>query len=328
MEAVCSASAAEAGYTYNYQMFPDTPAAGDGVVFLWTATPGGTLDVEIDCPATYTGSDTMEWVYWNGSAWADLTVTSDTTNPDTTDGSQPFVDRGRITFTVPDDIASTTHGTQTGYAVMCRIATGKEAGLTQSPILAAAGPNRILVFDEVRGTMTTKLDPRNLLGATIGAMTAFRLPNATERMLVGLSDGRWLVWPSEDTTNAYADHEGENYHNYSTRYRCFAGQERRGTETKLEKYGLGVLVAANSRRFCVGLAGLDTGANTVIVATEQEVVGANTAQWFNVGFDGHRSGYLWQIALSTTASGLGADENEPNSPEWAVDDLILRTKVE
>lgn len=325
--AAISGTAAKAGYTYNYQMLPDTPVAADAVYFGWTASTATSLTLAVNRPATYTGTDEIDWEYYDSDAsdWVALTISSsgDTTNPDVTDGSEPFVDDGTITFSMSGTWGTTTINSQSAYWIRAKVATGKAASLTQSPILTNPGPGRILVFDEVRGEMISRLDPRNLLGATIQSMFPYRLPTGTERMLIGLSDGRLLSWPSADTTNAYADHEGSNYHNYSTYCRLFAGQERRGKHQKLDGRGLLVHTARNERRIRVEFAGVDTGGNTVTTAVATEIVGANTLKEANVAFDPHRDGYLWQVTISTTASDLGADENEPNSPDWGITDLLL-----
>jgi hypothetical protein len=62
----------EAGYTANYQLFPDAPAAADAL-YLGAAA---TFDrVIMDMSATvqvYDEASVLAWQYYNGSAWATL----------------------------------------------------------------------------------------------------------------------------------------------------------------------------------------------------------------------------------------------------------------
>ena len=322
--AVLSAAGTGEAYSYDWQLFPDAPAAGDGVAFIFAAVPTGTLTLAVNRPATYLGSDVVEWVYWDGDSYETLTITSDTTNPDVTDGTKPFVDDGTITFTVPDDITSTTVGTQTGYVIMARIATGKAESMTQVPILTPTGPTRILIFDEARGTLTSKLDPRTLCGATIGAMWQHRLPTGEAKMMIGLSDGRILSWPSAN----YCDTDTDGTYNYSTEWTTFIGQERRHREMLLDDKGLELHVGRNARNLRVTAAGVDTGGDAVTDAVAHDVSDANCRAWVNLALGPERSGAAIKVTFSTTASALAAGEDEPNSPDWQVIDLLAKVDLQ
>ena len=327
-QAVASTSS-NANQTYNYQLFSDTPHASDVVYFGWAAT-ATSLTVAVNRPAAYTGSDVIEWEYYDSdeSDWVALTVaaTADTTNPDTKDGSKPFVDDGTLTFSISGTWGTTTINSQSAYWIRAKVATGKAASMTRGPILTAAGPSRILIFDEARGEMTSVMDPRNLLGATIGAMCECRLPNGVAKMLIGLSDGRTLVWPSVDATNAYADHQSTNYYNYSTYWRGFIGQERRAREMVFTKPGMAIHMADNARRVHIACAALATGGDAVTVAVAQPVIDANAVTWQQIEYYPYTQGTLVQVTIETTASDLAAGENKPNSPNWGVIDLLLTTK--
>ncbi|MHC4371344.1 MAG: hypothetical protein ACYSW8_27340, partial [Planctomycetota bacterium] len=67
-----SVTAAAAGYTANYQLFPDTPAAGDAV-FFGGAVPFPQIGIDMSATVTvYDAASVIGWDYWNGSAWSDL----------------------------------------------------------------------------------------------------------------------------------------------------------------------------------------------------------------------------------------------------------------
>jgi hypothetical protein len=69
-------TAAEAGYTANYQLFPDTPVAGDAVLF-GGAVPFAQLGIDMSATVcVYDAAGVVGWDYWNGSAWADLPQSS------------------------------------------------------------------------------------------------------------------------------------------------------------------------------------------------------------------------------------------------------------
>ena len=129
-EADVDASAAAAGYTYNFQMFPSAPAAGDAVCFGAAAFPTS-VTVAVNRPAVYDEAAVITWKYWNGSAWVAATVTSDTTNPDTQDGTLPFIDDGKITLTDPGDSVAKTINSVSKHYVKAEIATPCTAELAE-----------------------------------------------------------------------------------------------------------------------------------------------------------------------------------------------------
>ena len=132
VQALLSVSGAEAGYTANYQLFPDTEAEDDAVYFGGAAA-FGVLKFDIATAATY-GADSLEWEYWNGSAWSSLTILWDTTNATpAASGVRSFMQDGHVVFSAPTDWASTTVNGQAGFWVRARVATGFD--ITQIPTL-------------------------------------------------------------------------------------------------------------------------------------------------------------------------------------------------
>ena len=87
---------------------------------------GGTVpfcELQFSIPTTvqtYTGAG-VKWEYWNGTMWATLTLTRDTT--DVTDGSghQSFGGSGVVAFVPPSDWAASTLNGQLGYWIHCII---------------------------------------------------------------------------------------------------------------------------------------------------------------------------------------------------------------
>jgi hypothetical protein len=107
-------SATGAGYTANYQLFPDTEAEGDYVVF-GAAIPFCELWFDLSATVAVYGADSVAWKYWNGTAWAALTLAYDHTDADDGDGDRPFQQDGAITFVPPADWAASTIDGQEAY---------------------------------------------------------------------------------------------------------------------------------------------------------------------------------------------------------------------
>ena len=130
VQALLSLSGAAAGYTANYQLFPDAPAAGDAVYF-GAAVPFCELAFDMSgTVCTYDAAAVLGWVYWDGSAWSALTLVQDNSSGSTKNGTLSFGRDGAIHFIPPDDWASTTVNGQAGYWIACVIQAGKAANMT------------------------------------------------------------------------------------------------------------------------------------------------------------------------------------------------------
>jgi len=127
--ALLSASSAEAGYTADYQIFPDTSAADDAVYF-GNSVPFCEIAVNVDTAADYT-SGAVAWEYYDGDSWETLSIVLDNSGSDATDGTTPFQQDGAISFIPPSDWAATSVNSQSAYWVRCRVTTG----LTTEPTL-------------------------------------------------------------------------------------------------------------------------------------------------------------------------------------------------
>jgi len=128
-------SADLAGYGADYQLLPDaaSEAAGDAL-YCGGSVPfcelafdltGGTGQV-----ATW-AADGGLWEYWNGAAWATLTVAQDNTDTTAADGLRPFQQSGAMHFVPPSAWAASTIDSQEAYWIRWRVT---DAQLTQEPI--------------------------------------------------------------------------------------------------------------------------------------------------------------------------------------------------
>jgi hypothetical protein len=125
-------TAAEAGYTANYQLFPDTPVAGDAV-FFGGAVPFAQLGIDMSATVcVYDAAGVVGWDYWNGSAWSDLdaSIVSDGSGSTGTTGDYFAEQDGVLTFIPPQDWAASTIDSQSAYWIRASIETGKAANIT------------------------------------------------------------------------------------------------------------------------------------------------------------------------------------------------------
>jgi len=124
-------SGAGAGYTANYQLWPDTELEDDACYF-GGASPFGILSTNVSATVATYGADSVAWEYWNGSAWTSLTIIYDETDTTAQDGLRPFQQDGETIFSAPTDWAIKTVDGQEAYWVRARIAAG--FNVTQIPL--------------------------------------------------------------------------------------------------------------------------------------------------------------------------------------------------
>jgi len=125
----------EAGYTSNWQIFPDAPADDDAVYF-------GAADVfdAISCPfsatlQTYDAAGVLGWEYYDGDSWEALTIVQDNSGSTATDGTYFGEQAGTLHFTQPSDWAASTVDSQEAYWIRAVVQTGKAANMTQVGLL-------------------------------------------------------------------------------------------------------------------------------------------------------------------------------------------------
>lgn len=213
-----------------YGLFPDVPADADAVYF-GGAVPFAEFAVDVAQAATYDAAGVLGWQYWNGTAWATLTLAYDNTNAATHDGSLSFTRDGAITFVPPANWASKTVNGQAGYWVRCYIKANKAANMTAVPtanskrhylvapnggfVVRKAGSINKVRINDGASTLGTANDVKFVLvnfttGATSGEITktkALRTQNVTlaSPLVVAAGDVLGVVQTAADGTNEPAN---------------------------------------------------------------------------------------------------------------------------
>jgi len=129
-QALLSAAGAEAGYTANYQIFPDSEVADDAAYF-GAAAPFCELAFDVATAGVYSG-DAVVWEYYDGATWSTLTLAQDNTDTTAADGKRPFQQDGALHFVPPSDWSSTSVNSQSGHWIRARISS---AAVTTAPVL-------------------------------------------------------------------------------------------------------------------------------------------------------------------------------------------------
>lgn len=193
-----------AGYTSNWQLFPDVPADNDAIYFASTTSAAGFCEMALDMGGVQQISigNWATWEYWNGAAWAALTIAYDNSNAAVHTGARPFERDGAITFVPPADWAQATVDAITTYWIRCRVSTVGNIG-------AALGVSNAKEHDIVtpaagylaRQTGTIQTIRASAGEAALGntADTKFILMNYT----TGLSSGE-LTWTKTTRTGAWS----------------------------------------------------------------------------------------------------------------------------
>jgi hypothetical protein len=118
-------SSSGAGYTNDYQIFPDAEAENDAAYFGDPAKFGA-LYYDMSATVAVYGADSVTWEYWDGtaSAWITLPIIYDHTDADDGDGDRPFQQNGYVIFNAPTTWAPNVIDGQTAYWIRARIISG------------------------------------------------------------------------------------------------------------------------------------------------------------------------------------------------------------
>ena len=122
-----------AGYSANYQMFPDADAIGDYALF-GAASPFGVITMDMSATGQTYAGDSITWQYWAGS-WKTLTIVWDDTNTTPAAGGvRPFMQDGSIIFSAPSDWVAVEIDDQEAFWVRAYVDTASitQLGLTDS----------------------------------------------------------------------------------------------------------------------------------------------------------------------------------------------------
>jgi hypothetical protein len=119
-----SVSGAEAGYTANYQLFPDTEVVNDAAYF-GADNVFGALYFDMSATVAVYGADALTWEYYNGTAWTALTLIYDNTDTTAGDGKRSFQQDGYVIFSAPTDWATYSVGGQLAYWIRARVSAAQ-----------------------------------------------------------------------------------------------------------------------------------------------------------------------------------------------------------
>lgn len=89
-------------------IFDAAPATGD-IIYIGSGVPFLGLRTVLSTVGTDNGTTAIDWEYYNGSAWADITETDDTT------GASIFTASGKFTWTYPYGWNTTTVNSYSAY---------------------------------------------------------------------------------------------------------------------------------------------------------------------------------------------------------------------
>jgi hypothetical protein len=121
----------EVGYTANYQLFPDVPAAGDAL-FLGAAATFDRVIMDMSATLqTYNEASVLAWSYYNGSSWAALNHIVDNSGSTGTNGDYFAEQSGLMQFEKPSDWALLTVDSQSAYWIKAVIQADKADNMTQ-----------------------------------------------------------------------------------------------------------------------------------------------------------------------------------------------------
>lgn len=164
--------------------------------------------------------------------------------------------------------------------------------------------NRILIWSEKTRQIVGVFEPANL-GASVGiaCMCEMATPGAEPKMLLGLTTGAVLSWPSA----TYVDVAS----NYACHWQGHFGQERRATDLTLKRTQLHV--GANAAGITLKIAGILTGGQTETLAS-QTITKTGRAVYGAAQFDPKRMGSMYRVRI----------ESEAGKANWSVHDLILQ----
>jgi len=173
-----STSGTAAGYTNNWQLFPDVPAENDAVYF-GAPVPFPELSFLVDAAGTAAGynADSIIWEYYNGTDWdTELSVAThklyDSTDTNDQDGDRSFQADGALCFIPPSDWAAVSPGSPlaSGYWIRARLTATVD--FSALPITDAVEHSIVTPTDGFKCPRTARIVGVRLINANTTAHTA------------------------------------------------------------------------------------------------------------------------------------------------------------
>lgn len=160
-----------------FTLFAATPASDD-IVYIGSSHPF--LGLEVNLSTVGTGSPVIDWEYYDGSSWADITET------ETDSGSSTFEASGKFTWSYPFGWTKTSVNSSSDYYwIRGKVTTG----FTIAPICAIM---------TIKDSVMQVLEPRQFDYETYGKLilTGSSIPNGTRNVRIDYVYG-------ESTTPSY-----------------------------------------------------------------------------------------------------------------------------
>ena len=152
-----------------FTLFDDSPAVDD---IIYIGSGNTFLGLRVNLSTLGTGSPEIDWEYYNGSGWTDLTET------ETDTGSSTFKANGEFTWSYPYDWSKTSVNSSNLYWIRGKLSTG----YTISPVCVS-----LTLLDSV----SSVLEPRQISFRDYGELSILgtRLPDGVKNVRVDYSYG-------------------------------------------------------------------------------------------------------------------------------------------
>jgi len=154
----------------DFTLFDASPGVSD-IIYIGSANKF--LGLHTNLTTLGTGSPVIDWEYWNGTAWSDLTES------ETDSGSSTFEASGRFTWSLPSNWDKTTVNSSSSlYFVRGKLTTG----YTIDPIC-----HNLAIYDAIND----ELHPRNIKYETWGKLWFVdkSIPDGTQNVRVNYAYG-------------------------------------------------------------------------------------------------------------------------------------------
>lgn len=161
-----------------FTLFNSSPATGD-MIYIGSSQPFLGLDINLSTVGV--GASTIDWEYYNGTTWADITET------ETDTGASIFTASGKFTWSYPYGWSTTTINSETLYWIRGTLTDN----YTTDPIVATM---------TINDSVSTILEPRQLLFRSNGILNFIgaTIPDGQQNVRVDYCYG-------ETTTPAYIE---------------------------------------------------------------------------------------------------------------------------